>query len=93
MGDAQTTKAAETTRVKQKTEDRPPPERENASRAFAEATLFRAAASDDPTTPPQHLRHIWGQACIEIMLKKSFSENQTKIFRTQMPYNERSDIG
>jgi hypothetical protein len=28
-----------------------------------------------------------------ILLKKSFSENQKKIFRTQMPYNERSAIG
>ena len=58
MGDTQTTKAAETTRVKQKTEDRPPHEREYAPSAFAEATLFRAAASDDPTTPPQHMARV-----------------------------------
>ena len=57
MGDTQTTKAAETTRVKQKTEDRPPPEREYAPSAFA-ATLFRAAGSDDPTTPPDHLGRV-----------------------------------
>jgi Domain of unknown function (DUF4157) len=58
MGDTQTTKAAETTRVKQKSEDRPPHEREYAPSAFAEATLFRAAASDDPTTPPQHMARV-----------------------------------
>ena len=58
MGDTQTTKAAETMRVKQKTEDRPPHEREYAPSAFAEATLFRAAASDDPTTPPQHMARV-----------------------------------
>lgn len=58
MGDSQTTKAAETTRVQHKMEERPPPERVDASRAFAEATLFRAAASDDPTTPPQHLARV-----------------------------------
>jgi len=28
-----------------------------------------------------------------ILLKKSFSQNQKKIFRTQMPYNERSEVG
>jgi len=60
MGDTQTTKAAETTRVKQKTEDRPPPEREYAPSAFA-ATLFRAAGSDDPTTPPDHLGRVLGR--------------------------------
>jgi hypothetical protein len=27
-----------------------------------------------------------------IPLKKSFSENQEKIFRSQMPYNERSEL-
>ena len=58
MGDTQTTKAAEPTLVQHKTEERPPPERENAPRAFADATLFRAAASDDPTTPPQHLARV-----------------------------------
>ena len=58
MGDTQTTKAAETVRVKQKTEDRPPHERESAPSAFAEAKLFRAAASDDPTTPPQHMARV-----------------------------------
>ena len=58
MGDTQTTKAAETTRVKQKSEDRLPHEREYAPSAFAEATLFRAAASDDPTIPPQHMARV-----------------------------------
>ena len=58
MGDTQTTKAAETTHVKQKTEDRPPHEREYAPSAFADATLFRATGSDDPTTPPQHLARV-----------------------------------
>ena len=58
MGDTQTTKAAETARVKQKTEDRPPHEHEYAPSAFAEATLFRAAASDDPTIPPQHMARV-----------------------------------
>src|SRR6266568_3147217 len=58
MGDAQTTEAAETTRVKQKTEDRPPHERESAPRACAEALLFRAAVSDDPRTPPQHMAPV-----------------------------------
>jgi hypothetical protein len=58
MGDIQTTKAAETPRVKQKTEDRPPHEHEPAPRAWAEATLFRAAASDDPRTPPRHLARV-----------------------------------
>jgi hypothetical protein len=61
MGDTQTTKAAEPTRVQHKTEDRPPPERENAPRAFAEATLFRAAAGDDPATPPHHLARVLGR--------------------------------
>ena len=60
MGDTQTTKAAETTRVKQKIEDRPPPERDMQSSAFA-ATLFRAAGSDDPTTPPDHLGRVLGR--------------------------------
>src|SRR5215510_10217232 len=55
MGDIQTTKAAETTRVKQKTEDRPPHEREYAPPACAETMLFRVAANDDPGTPPQHM--------------------------------------
>ena len=61
MGDAQTTKAAEPTRVQHKTEERPPPERENAPRAFGDATLFRAAASDDPATPPHHLARVLGR--------------------------------
>src|SRR5262245_36726752 len=58
MGDTQTTKAAETTRVKHKTEDRLPHEREYAPRVLAEATLFRAAAGDDPRTPPQHMARV-----------------------------------
>src|SRR5262245_10789154 len=60
MSDTQTTKAAETARVKQKTEDRPPPEHEYAPSALA-ATLFRAAGSDDPTTPPDHLARVVGR--------------------------------
>src|SRR5215467_3019968 len=60
MGDTQTPKAAETARVKQKTEDRPPPEREYAPSAFA-ATSFRAAGSDDPTAPPHHLARVLGR--------------------------------
>jgi len=35
----------------------------------------------------------WGQAWIRILLKKSFSENQKKIFRTQMLYIARSELG
>ena len=38
-------------------------------------------------------RAIEGQACIGILLKKSFSENQKKIFRTQMLYIARSELG
>ena len=30
---------------------------------------------------------------ISILLKKSFSKNQEKMFRSQMPYNERSELG
>src|SRR5262245_41247389 len=58
MGDTQITKAAETVRVTQKIEDRPPHEREYVPSAIAEAVLLRAAASDDPTTPPQHLARV-----------------------------------
>ena len=61
MGDAQTTKAAKPTRVQHKTQENPPPERENAPRAFGDATLFRAAASDDPATPPHHLARVLGR--------------------------------
>jgi hypothetical protein len=57
MGDAQTTKVAETTRVKQNAE-RPSPEREYAPRVFAETALFRAATGDDPATRPQHLARV-----------------------------------
>ena len=39
------------------------------------------------------LGRAWGPTSQSILLKKSFSENQKKIFRTQMPYNERSDLG
>jgi hypothetical protein len=59
MGDTPTTKVAETTGVKQKTADRLPHEPEAARRALAEATLFRAAVSDDPKTPPQHLARVF----------------------------------
>jgi len=44
-------------------------------------------------TPPKLDRPFKKIVKIVILLKKSFSENQKKIFRTQMPYNERSDLG
>ena len=55
MRDTQTTKAAEGRRVNPKTENRPRHEREYVPNVFAKATLFRAAASDDSITPPQHI--------------------------------------
>src|SRR5262245_60761336 len=61
MGNTQTINTAETTRVQQKTVERPPPEHKNAPRAFGDATLFRASASDEPATASHHLARILGR--------------------------------
>ena len=58
MGDTQTTKAAEPTRVQHKTEERAPHERESAPRACAEARCSALQSVTTPATPPQHLAPV-----------------------------------
>ncbi|MGE0642598.1 MAG: DUF4157 domain-containing protein [Nitrospira sp.] len=58
MGDTSTTKVAEPTRVKQKTEDRPRHEHEYAPRGYVDAVLFRSAAGDTSNTSPGNLSRV-----------------------------------